>query len=196
MSNRAAVLLSGLALSLGVAGASNATDIPVGPMTRGGVFRCGGANFLRLGGAEVQFTAFSLKNFSSNTPIAVERVTIFDSTGSVLLDSSTTGLPPFTGGVPLGSSNNVLGPNQSTELDSDAVLPFLLPAQRLFQMELVWSALVPVLQPELRAVRIGVISRAVPLPIACKTTWHRRQIDISLRPKHQARLDRRKGANR
>jgi hypothetical protein len=155
MSKQAAVLLSGLVLSLGLASASQAADIPIGPMTRGGVFRCGGANFLRLGGTEVQFTAYALRNFSSTTPITVERVTIYDSLGSVLIDSSITGLPPFPNGVVLGPNNNVLGPNQSTELDTDVVLPFLPPAQRSIQFELVWSAPIPVPVPELYAVRLG-----------------------------------------
>jgi hypothetical protein len=155
MGNKASVLLSGLLLSIGMAGVSQAADIPVGPFARGGVFRCGGANYLRLGGTEIQFTAYALRNFSSTTPVTVDRVTIYDSLGSVLIDSSITGLPPFPNGVVLGPNNNVLGPNQYTELDTDVVLPFLPPAQRVIQLELVWSAPSLVLVPDMHAVRIS-----------------------------------------
>jgi hypothetical protein len=91
----------------------------------------------------------------------VERVTIFDATGTVLVDSSVTGLPPFLEGVYLGpanslaAANNVLGPNQSTGLNSDQVLPYLPTAQRSIQAEFVWSAPVRVLVPDVTGVRIG-----------------------------------------
>jgi hypothetical protein len=113
-----------------------------------------------LGDGEVHFTAYSLRNISSTTPITVERVRIFDATGSVLVDSTITGLPPFQEGVYLGPTtnlgvaNNVLGPNQTTGLNSDQVLPFLPAAQRSLQVEFVWSASARVLVPEVAGVRI------------------------------------------
>jgi hypothetical protein len=152
MSKKPAVLLSGLVLLLGVAGLSHAET----EMIRGGVLRCGGTNFLRLNGTEIQLTAYDLRNFSSRTPITVERVRIFDSFGAVLLDSRISGLPLFQGGgVPLGPNNNVLGPNQTTELATVPLLPFLPPETRLLQVEFVWSAPTAVPPLEVRVIRIG-----------------------------------------
>jgi hypothetical protein len=163
--NQAAALLSALVLSLGLAGVSRADDsLAGGPPARGGTFRCFGANYLRVigtgPGAESHFTVYALSNVSSSTPITVERVRMFGASGGVLWDSDVQGLPPFTDGVylgpasNLGAANNVLGPNQSTSLTSSDVLPFLLPAQRAIQTEIVWSAPVPVAIPEVAWIRI------------------------------------------
>lgn len=156
MSNKALVLLSGIALSLGLAGASPAANADDGSITRGGVLRCGGTNNSRLNGSEMQFTGWDLRNLSSTTSITVERVTIFAATGAVLFDSRVLGqLPAFTAGVPLGPNNNVLGPNQTTGLSSLDVL-WDLPAElRPIQVEFVWSAPARVPPLDVRTIRIS-----------------------------------------
>src|SRR5688572_32814226 len=99
MDSKAPAVLAGLFLSLGLAGISHAANIDDDTKARQGVVRCGGNNFLRQGGTEIQFTSYSLRNLSSTTPITVERLTFFDATGSVLFDSSVSGFPSFQGGV-------------------------------------------------------------------------------------------------
>jgi hypothetical protein len=158
MTNRPSALL-GIVLSLALAGASIAANADDGDSTqRGGVLRCGGTSFLRQGGTEAQFTAWDLRNLSSTTSITVERVTFYAATGAVLFDSRVSGLPAFNAGVPLGPTNNVLGPNQTTGLTSlDVVgVGFLADLTQLpFQVEFVWSAPVRVPPLDVRTIRLS-----------------------------------------
>jgi hypothetical protein len=155
MRNEAVVFLAGLIVSIGLAGTSHAAQIDDDTKARQGVVRCGGNSLLRLGGAEVHFISYTLRNLSSATPITIDRITFFDATGSVLFDSDTSGFPTFANGV-LGSSDNVLDPNQSAQLDTlDVPLPFLLQTQRPIQLEIVWSAPERVLTLEVSGSRIG-----------------------------------------
>ena len=154
MGGKAPVVLAGLLLSFDLAGISHAANLDGDAMARQGVLRCGGNNFLRLGGAEIQWTAYVIRNVSSATPITVERLTFFDATGSVLFDSSVAGFPAFAGGV-LGPADNVLDPNQSAQLFSYEILPFLPEPQRPIQLEIVWSAPERVLTLQATTVRIS-----------------------------------------
>jgi hypothetical protein len=124
---------------LGVAGASHAANIDEDVKARQGVVRCAGSNFQRLGGAEVHFSSYALRNLSSTTPITIERLTFFDATGSVLFDSGVSGIPAFANGV-LGAGDAVLDPNQTAQLDTVGLLPTLATSQRPIQLEVAWSA--------------------------------------------------------
>lgn len=139
MGDKTPAILAGLILSLGLAGGAQAASIDDDVKARQGIVRCGGNNFLRLNGAEIQFTAYVLRNMSSTTPITIERLTFFEANGSVLFDSGTSGFPTFENSV-LGPSDNVLEPNQTAQLNSDDVLPFLPDNRRPIQLEIAWSA--------------------------------------------------------
>lgn len=154
MGDKTSAILAGLLLSLGLAGTSHATNIDDDAKARQGVVRCGGNNFLRLNGTEIQFTAYNLRNMSSTTPITIERLTFFDATGSVLFDSGTSGFPTFENAI-LGPSDNVLEPNQTAQLNSDDVVPFLPENRRPIQLEIAWSAPERVLTLEVIGVRIS-----------------------------------------
>jgi hypothetical protein len=166
MSNKALVLLSGMALSVGLVcvspAAANADD---GNKRLGGVLRCGGISFLRQGGGEAQYTNWDLRNLSSTTPVTVERVTFFAASGAVLFDSGDSGLPPFLAGVYLGPTNtnvnppvlanNVLGPNQTTGLTSFHVPGVGFVVDQPMQVEFVWSAPARVPPLDIRTIRIA-----------------------------------------
>jgi hypothetical protein len=139
MGDKAPAILAGLLLLLGLAGTSHAAAIDDDVKARQGVVRCGGNNFLRQGGAEIHFTAYNFRNVSSTTPITIDRLTFFDANGAVLFDTATSGFPTFENSV-LGPADNVLGPNQTAQLNSDDVVPFLPENQRPIQLEIVWSA--------------------------------------------------------
>jgi hypothetical protein len=159
MRDKASVLFAGIALALGMAGVSFAVSAADSERAKGGVLRCGGTSSLRLGGTEAQFTAWDLRNLSSTTPITIERVTFFAATGTVLFDSSLSGLPPFNAGVPVGAAynNNILGPNQTTGLTSlDVVALSNLPPTLLpLQVEFVWSATARVPPLDVRTIRLS-----------------------------------------
>ena len=155
MGNRPLALLSGITLSLGLAVFSLVAKADDGATTRSGILRCGGTNNVRLSGTEMQLTFWDVRNLSSTTPVSIDRVTIFDAAGNVLFDSRISGTPSFQGGVSLGPTNNVLGPNQTTELVSSSVLPFLSTAQIPIQVEFVWSAPDRVPPLDIRAIRLS-----------------------------------------
>lgn len=156
MRDKASVLFAGIALALGMAGVSFAVSAADSERAKGGVLRCGGTNSLRMSGTEAQFTAWDLRNLSSTTPITIERVTFFAATGTVLFDSSLSGLPPFNAGVPVGAANNILGPNQTTGLTSLDVVGFVLdPTLLPLQVEFVWSATARVPPLDVRTIRLS-----------------------------------------
>jgi hypothetical protein len=110
-----------------------------GATARQGTLRCGGNNFLRLGGTEIQFASWVFRNFDSTQDITLNRLRVFDANGAVLYDSATSTLPPSDEGN-IGPGNNVLGPNQTAQFDSNTFLPFLPQATRPIQLELQWSS--------------------------------------------------------
>ena len=154
MEKKALTILAGLVLSLSSAGALYAANIDDDTKARQGVVRCGGNNFLRQSGAEIHFNSYSLRNLSSTTPITVERLKFFDAMGSVLFDSGTSGFPLFENEI-LGPSDNVLDPNQTAQLDTLGLMPFLPETQRPIQLEITWSAPERVLTLEVSGSRIS-----------------------------------------
>ena len=132
------ILLIGIA-ALGVAGTAEA-DRPEGAATaRTGIVRCGGTNHLRQGGREVHVTHYNLRNLNSADSITIDRLKVLDATGAVLYDSAQSGLPAGGNGV-LGPANNLLGPNQTAQLQSEDFLAFLDNGSRPIQAEFQWSA--------------------------------------------------------
>lgn len=123
---------------------------------RQGVIRCGGNHFVRLGGSEVHFTSYPVRNFDSTGSIRIDRMRLFDGLGNVLFDSVTAGgLPPSESGL-LGGAANVLGPNQSVLFDTlDMGIPFQSPATRPLQLEIEWSSPKSVLSLDAFTIRIS-----------------------------------------
>ena len=147
------VISMGLFLSLVSAGASLAGDADLDQKARQGTVRCGGSHFLRLGGTEIHFTTYNLRNLSSTTPITIERVVFLDAAGGVLFDSGVSGFPATDNGI-LGPSDQVLDPNQTAQLDTLGLLPFLAETQRPIQLEISWSAPLRVLTLDVSLVRV------------------------------------------
>ena len=134
------VLLSSLAIfSVALSDTTLADRDEDDVKVRSGVVRCGGNNFLRLNDTEVQFTAYNIRNFDATTAITIKRMRAFDATGTAIFDSSVTGLPVAPNGL-LGPTDNVLGPNQSTQLFSYDFVPFLGQNNRPIQLEIEWTA--------------------------------------------------------
>lgn len=106
---------------------------------RQGVVRCGGSNFLNLGGTEIHTATYDLRNFDSANPIVIDRLRIFDATGAVLRDSANSALPPSDNGI-LGPANNTLNPNQTATYSTANLVPFQGPTTHALQMEIEWSA--------------------------------------------------------
>jgi hypothetical protein len=156
MEKTSRVVFAGVLLSFALLGPSQAQnrDIDGDVRARNGTIRCGGSNFIRQSGTEIHFTFYNLRNVSATTPITIERLTFFDASGAVLFDSDASGFPAFRNGV-LGPSDNVLDPNQTAQLDTADVLPFLPEDRRPIQLEIVWSAPERVLILDAGHVRVG-----------------------------------------
>ena len=136
---KARLIFAGLTLCLLWSGLPRAAEIDGDAKARKGTVRCGGSNTLRLGGTEIQYATYNLRNFNAAIPITVEQLTVYGATGQVLFDSATSGLPQFPNST-LGPLDNVLVPNQSADIATTNFLPFLPDHQRPIQLEIVWSA--------------------------------------------------------
>src|SRR2546423_582917 len=99
---------------VGSAGAALADRGKGETTARQGVVKCGGNNFLRLGGTEIQFASYTLRNFDATQPIVVDRMRFFDANGNVLFDTAGGALPLAENGV-LGPANSTLNPNQTLQ---------------------------------------------------------------------------------
>ncbi|MGH8640717.1 MAG: hypothetical protein ACRET6_03340 [Burkholderiales bacterium] len=110
-----------------------------------GVARCGGNNF--IGGpsnTEMQITRLALRNFNAMQPITINRLVVYNAPGLIIFDSDVSGLPAFTNGI-LGPANSILGPHQSSVLNSENFLPFLPQTDRPLQTFVTWSSMGPAL---------------------------------------------------
>jgi hypothetical protein len=138
----------------GLAGAALADREDGTATKRQGVARCGGNNFLRLGGTEIQFTSYTLRNFNATHAIVIDRMRFFDANGNVLFDTAGGALPPAENGV-LGPANNTLNPNQTAQYNTNDILPFLAQTDRPIQLEIEWSAGRATLSLDVITVRIS-----------------------------------------
>src|SRR5206468_4498997 len=101
----------------GFAGAALADRGKGETTARQGVVKCGGNNFLRLGGTEIQFASYTLRNFDATQPIVVDRMRFFDANGNVLFDTAGGALPLAENGV-LGPANSTRSEEHTSELQS------------------------------------------------------------------------------
>ena len=104
-----------------------------------GVVRCGGNNFLRLAGAEIQRTNYTFRNYNASVPITIVRMRFFDATGAILFDSQASGFPNSGNGV-IGPGDPTLQPNQTAQFSSNDFLPYLTLTQQPLQLEIEWTA--------------------------------------------------------
>ena len=70
------------ALTIG-AGTAEAARGEGAATARQAVVRCGGSNFLRLAGSEVQYTSWVFRNFDASNDITIDRMRVFDANGAV-----------------------------------------------------------------------------------------------------------------
>ena len=132
---------------------SNAGDADGQTRARAGTVRCGGNQFP---GGESHFSRYNLRNYSSDTPITIERLRFFNAKGSLVFDSQADGFPFFRNLV-LGPTDNVLDPNQTANLFSEDVFDpdlFFAQDERPIQLEIWWSASRPVLTLEASVVTV------------------------------------------
>lgn len=138
MNNKYGVLISCLAVfSISLANVALADDDYDKPSR--GVLRCGGNHFIRVGGSELQFTSYNLRNQNSTVTITIDAMRAFNASGAVIFDSAVTGLPSAANGI-LGPGDNTLEPNQTAQILSYDFLPFLAQNDRPIQVEIEWSA--------------------------------------------------------
>jgi hypothetical protein len=147
-------LISGLTLLFISFGAAHAAEIDGDAQARKGTVRCAGSNSLRLSGTEIQYASYNLRNLNAETPITIDRLTVFAANGQVLFDSEVSGLPQFPNLV-LGPTDNVLDANQTANIDTTDFLPFLPDNLRPLQVEFVWSAPKQVLTLEVSFIRVA-----------------------------------------
>lgn len=156
---KSSILLACLAvLSLPLTNVAMADDD--GDKPSRGVVICGGNNFLRVGGTELQFTSYNLRNQDSDTAITIEKMRAFSASGAVIFDSAISGLPLAANAI-LGPSDNTLEPNQTAQLLSYDFLPFLAQNDRPIQVEITWSALNRVLPLAATSIRVSRARDAV-----------------------------------
>jgi len=121
----------------------------------GGTIVCGGSHFDRIGGTEAHRTTYVLRNFNTDLPIHIDRLTIYDATGSVIVSHNGATLPLSFNSV-LGGGDNSLDPFQSAQYQSASLIGAPLPrSRRPIQMHVEWSSDARALIPEFVGVRTG-----------------------------------------
>ena len=119
------VTLSALLLSGGLAAADSIK-------VRGGTLACGGNHFSRIEGTELHRTSYIFRNFSGYATVTIKRVRVFDANGNVLFDFPGVELP--------ASANTVLGPHQTTQINTaDILFEDLDSTARPIQSHVEWS---------------------------------------------------------
>lgn len=147
-----------------------------------GSVSCGGNALFRMGGTEAHRSTMVLRNFSDTDSITLDRVRVYNATGALIFDSNVSGMPPFVNNV-LGSSDNILDPRQSAQLNlADFITAqgkYTRPLQTVFD----WSATEPTLTLDIVHVRTvsdfdpttGKVGRQIARNDgACRTTSLRR----------------------
>lgn len=104
-----------------------------------GTIRCGGNNFFRPDAQEMHTVSYVFRNMSSKGSISVDRMVIWDATGTVLYDTKVQVFPLFGNRV-LGPNDQVLRPNQTGQVEGASMMPLLEPWQRPVQIEISWSS--------------------------------------------------------
>lgn len=158
---------------LAMAGHADKTDRGVA-----GSVSCGGNALFRMGGTEAHRSTMILRNFSDSDSISLDRVRVYDATGALIFDSNASGMPPFVNNV-LSSSDNMLNPRQSAQLNLADFIPAQGKDTRPLQTVFDWSATEPTLTLDIVHVRTvsdydpatGKVGRQIARNAgACRTT--------------------------
>ena len=121
----------------------------------GGTIVCGGSHFNRKNNTEAHRTTYVLRNFNTDLSIYIDRMTIYDATGAVIVEHNGASLPVSFNSV-LGGGDNSLDPFQSAQYQSsDLVGAPLAKNRRPIQIHIDWSADARALIPEFVGVRTG-----------------------------------------
>lgn len=120
-----------------------------------GTIVCGGSHFNRRNNTEAHRTTYVLRNFNTDLSIYIDRMTIYDATGAVIVEYDGASLPVSFNSV-LGGGDNSLDPFQSAQYQSsDLIGPPLSKKRRPIQVHIDWSADARALIPEFVGVRTG-----------------------------------------
>lgn len=118
-----------------------------------GTIVCGGNHADRLGGTEAQRTSYVWRNYNDSLSININRLTIYDANGAVLVDHDATTLPTAFNGV-IGGGDNTLEPFQTALYRSADLLGAPLARNnRPITTRIEWSAESKALIPEMGWVR-------------------------------------------
>lgn len=108
-----------LALCVALSAAAARADQPFG--ANAGTLICGGNYAVNSSGIRTQGTFWTLRNRNDVGAMTVTAIRIYDATGTLIYDSSVSGLPPSANHV-LGPDNAVLGPHQAVLFSTDTLL--------------------------------------------------------------------------
>lgn len=150
--------------------------------SRAGTLSCGGNYAVNSAGIRTQGTFWTLRNRNNSTEITVTALRIYDARGTLVYDSSVSGLPASANQV-VGPGNAVLGPHQTALFSTDALLATnalapLPSTRRPIEFDVDWTAArraLPLTGAVTRVTRSGVsgeeLSRA---GYACHDTLRHR----------------------
>jgi len=118
-----------------------------------GTIACGGNHFERVGGTEGQSTAYVLRNYDASLPISINRLAIYDASGTVIADFNGASLPVSFNRI-FGGGDNSLEPFQTAlYLSADLIGAPLSRNRRPITVQIDWSADSRALIPEISSVR-------------------------------------------
>lgn len=118
-----------------------------------GTIVCGGNHFDRVGQTEAQRTAYVFRNYNATLPVNINRLAIYDATGTVIADFNGSTLPVSFNSV-LGGGDNSVEPFQTVlYLSADLLGAPLSKSKRPITVQVDWAADAKALIPEMLWVR-------------------------------------------
>jgi len=118
-----------------------------------GTIACGGNHFSRLGRTEDQSTAYIFRNYDASLPVNINRLAIYDATGTIIADFDGASLPVSFNRI-FGGGDNSIEPFQTIlYLSADLIGAPLSRNKRPISVQIDWSADSKVLIPEISSVR-------------------------------------------
>jgi len=120
-----------------------------------GTLSCGGNHFIRDRGTEEQSTIFVIRNMDSSLPISINRLTIYNAVGNVIIEHDGATLPLAFNSV-IGNGDNVIEPFQTVQYRTQELIGApLATAERPIQTRIEWSADAKAIVPAVTAVRLA-----------------------------------------
>jgi len=120
-----------------------------------GTISCGGNHFVRDRGTESQSTVFTIRNTDSSLPVSINRLTVYDALGTVIVDYDGATLPLAFNSV-IGNGDNVIEPFQTVQYRTQELVGAALPTNRRpIQTRIEWSADDKAVVPATTAIRLA-----------------------------------------